>query len=175
VNDLQRRVAFELVFREHAAAVRAYARRRIDDAAADDVVSQVFVIAWRRLDELPDDPLPWLYGCARRVLANERRGARRQEAVAARLAEFCVPASPVNVAEDRGSTLRRALASLRDSDRELLMLVAWEGLDPGQAAQALGCSRATLAVRLHRARRRLREATTQLAEADQTPSIIEVT
>jgi RNA polymerase sigma-70 factor, ECF subfamily len=174
VNDSRRRVRFEQVFREHVTAVRAYARRRIDDATADDVVSDVFVIAWRRLDELPDDALPWLYGCARRVLANERRGARRQEALAARLAEFAAPPSADGVV-DRGSTLRRALASLCDSDRELLMLVAWEELDATQTSQVLGCSRATLAVRLHRARRRLREATTRIADADQNPTTVEVT
>jgi RNA polymerase sigma-70 factor, ECF subfamily len=172
VNELQRRVRFEHVFREHGAAVRAYARRRIGEAAADDVVSEVFVIAWRRVDALPDDPLPWLYGCARRVLANQRRGARRQEALAVRLAELRGPGSH-DGAGDRANTLRSALASLRESDREVLMLIAWEGLDPAHAARALGCSRATLAVRLHRARGRLREATAQLA-ADQN-SIVEVT
>jgi RNA polymerase sigma-70 factor, ECF subfamily len=70
VNDLERRERLRLLFEAHADAVRAYALRRIDASAADDTVSEVFVVACRRLDEVPGDALPWLLACARRVIAN---------------------------------------------------------------------------------------------------------
>ncbi len=69
MDEIQRRLRLERLFYAHAGAVRAYARRRTDSASADDAVSEVFAIAWRRLDDLPDEPLAWLLGCARRVLA----------------------------------------------------------------------------------------------------------
>jgi RNA polymerase sigma-70 factor, ECF subfamily len=75
------RIRFEALFRDHAGAVRVYAARRAGLGDADDVVAEVFVIAWRRIDDLPEDPLPWLLGVARRVLANRRRvrcGGRRR-------------------------------------------------------------------------------------------------
>jgi RNA polymerase sigma-70 factor (ECF subfamily) len=64
MDDVQRRSRLEGLFSAHAGAVRAYARRRVDPVAADDAVSEVFVIAWRRLDDVPDDALPWLLGLA---------------------------------------------------------------------------------------------------------------
>jgi RNA polymerase sigma factor (sigma-70 family) len=155
VTDLGRRARLEALFAEHAAAVRAYALRRIDPAAADDTVSEVFLVAWRRLDDCPADALPWLLACARRVLANQRRGDDRRSALAARLHQTSIPGPGVQL--DDGA-LGRALAELSGPDRELLLLIAWDGLDPARAAAALECTRATLAVRLHRARRRLAAA-----------------
>lgn len=145
----------ETLFAEHAGAVRAYALRRSDPATADDVVSDVFVVACRRLADVPADALPWLLGCARRVLANHERSGRRQAALGVRIAEAERLAGPP-VSPDGG--LARALTRLSARDRELLMLVAWEDLEPARAARALGCSRGALAVRLHRARRRLATA-----------------
>ena len=157
MRDVERRQLLEGLFNEHAAAVRAYALRRIDPASADDTVSEVFVVACRRIEEIPPDALPWLLACARRVLANQYRGARRRLALVDRLS--FVPGETVGMAGgDAAERLLRALDSLSDGDRELLMMIAWEGLDPARAAVALECSRATLAVRLHRARRRLRAA-----------------
>ncbi len=150
---------FEELFSAYAAAVQAYARRRVDAAAADDAVSEVFVIAWRRLDDVPSEALPWLLGCARRVLAHQQRRARRDIALLERLE----PDVDAPVAGD--GALARALAELSDGDRELLLLIAWEGLEPAQAAEVLGCSRNALAVRLHRARKRFAAA---LSRADRT-------
>jgi RNA polymerase sigma-70 factor (ECF subfamily) len=152
VNDLERRHGLEALFAAHAGSVRAYARRRIDAATADDTVSEVFVIAWRRLEEVPEDALPWLLGCARRVLANQRRSTRRGEALTRRLEGASAPAGWTGVSD---GPLALALAELGERDREILLLICWEGLEPAQAARVLGCSRNALAVRLHRARRRL--------------------
>jgi len=166
---------FEALYARHARAVLAYAGRRTDPQTAQDVLAETFLVAWRRRGDVPDDALPWLYAVAGNTLHNQRRAARRQVAVGARLA-----AEPV--ADDAGSTSRdegedvgllRALATLRPIDREALLLTAWEDLDPARAARAAGCSRATFNVRLHRARRRLARALQAQAggtPADPTPS-----
>lgn len=159
MDEFQRRLRLEALFSAHDAAVRAYARRRVDAAAADDAASEVFAFAWRRLDDVPEDALPWLLGCARRVLAHQQRRVQRDAALVDRLEAVAaiVPSAPGD------ASLARALAELSDHDRELLLLIAWEGLEPARAAKVLGCSRNALAVRLHRARRRLAAA---LARAD---------
>jgi RNA polymerase sigma factor (sigma-70 family) len=171
VRDRDRRARLEALYRAHAAAVHAYARRRIEDSsAAEDVVAETFLIAWRRLDRVPAaDPLPWLYATARNVLANHRRGEARRSALHARMLNEpeATPAHDDDAAEAGGQVLR-ALAALRPGDREALMLIAWEGLSPARAAAALGCSRPALRVRLHRARRRLAAALDR--ERDAEPS-----
>jgi RNA polymerase sigma-70 factor, ECF subfamily len=155
VSNLRRREHLEDLFVKHSAAVLAYALRRIDPATAEETVSEVFMIAWRRMGDMPPDPLPWLLACARRVLANQRRAARRRIALEDRLSSDgeTFPAAELDEVSDR--PLARALGELSEEDRELLLLVAWEELEPEQTAIVLGCSRRTLAVRLHRARRRL--------------------
>jgi RNA polymerase sigma-70 factor, ECF subfamily len=158
MTEVDRRRRLEALFDEHAAAVRAYALRRINPASADDTVSDVFVVACRRIDEIPADALPWLLACARRVLANQYRGARRRLALVDRLSALDGKIVTRPGTDDAPDALLRALESLSAEDRELLMMIAWEGLEPARAAAALECSRATLAVRLHRARRRLAAA-----------------
>jgi RNA polymerase sigma-70 factor, ECF subfamily len=159
----ERRLRLESLFIEHAAAVRAYVLRRASATDADDVVMDVFVIACRRLEELPADPLPWLLACARRVLANRRRGARRAEALVEKLSTAI---ASTGVAAGTGERLVAALSALSEGDREVLLLSAWEGLAPGEIGQAVGCSRAAAVVRLHRARRRLRAAMSHTAHMD---------
>jgi len=143
----------------HADDVYAYARRRVGESAAPDVVADVFTVAIEHPDRLPPDALPWLYGVARKVLANHRRGAVRRDALAERAEAHAEPFAP-DPADAAGvrADLVRALAGLRESDRELVLLVAWEGLSVAEAADVLGCRRGTAAVRLHRARKRLRSA-----------------
>lgn len=157
----QRRARFERLFEAHYAPVLAYALRRSDPATgvAHDVTAEVFAVAWRRLDQLPADPLPWLYGTARRVLANERRGARRRAALVDQLRVTAPSATP---AREPAELLHAALARLPDRDREGLLLVAWEGLSTAQAAQVMGCTPTAMRVRLHRARRRLAAALADL-------------
>lgn len=174
MTDLVRRRRLEALFAEHARAVHAYALRRIDLAAADDTVSEVFLVAWRRLDDCPADALPWLLACARRVLANQRRGADRRLALTDRLSRTTVATDNRDGAVFADGLLARALAELTENDREVLLLTAWDGLDPTRAAAALECSRPTLAVRLHRARRRLAAALDRLEAADAvTPATLE--
>jgi len=152
-------ITVEALFRSHAADVLAYALRRTDAASAEDVVSEVFLVAGRRLDTIPEQhALLWLYGVARRVLANQRRGERRRVALTSALGRL----QRDSVDEPgRGAGLLEALAALRPADREALMLVAWEGLDAGHAAVVLGCSAEAMYVRLHRARARLQAEMTQ--------------
>ena len=77
---------FEQLYGDYADRVHAYALRRTSPAAADDVVAEVFLVVWRRLHKVPDEPLPWLLGVARRVLANQRRGDARRAALIDRMA-----------------------------------------------------------------------------------------
>jgi RNA polymerase sigma-70 factor (ECF subfamily) len=146
---------FELLYAKHAQAVKAYVLRRADASTADDVVAEVFVVCWRRFEEIPVDPLPWLLGVARRVLSTQRRGERRRGALHERLAEQAPDPSGETL---RDSGLAAALARLSDADRELLLLIAWDGLSPAQAATVLAIKPATARVRLLRARRRLTQA-----------------
>jgi RNA polymerase sigma-70 factor (ECF subfamily) len=151
------RPAFEHMFRAHHAAVYRYVLRRVEGPAVEDVVGETFLVAWRRYEELAGEPLPWLLGIARRVCANHLRGRSRRTQLHARLAAEPAPAQ-MAAAELMERSVRAALASLRDEDREVIALVAWDGLDNHQAARVLGCGVGAFAVRLHRARRRLARA-----------------
>jgi RNA polymerase sigma-70 factor, ECF subfamily len=147
---------FELLVRSTYGDVLAYALRRSDRPMAEDVAADVFVVAWRRRHSIPDEPLPWLYGVARRTLANRRRSVRRSDALRMKL-ELVAPR--VSVLDDSGDDAAiRALNELSDSDQELLRLIAWEDLSPREAATALGVSVASFRVRLHRARNRFARA-----------------
>src|SRR3954447_26401425 len=114
---------FEQLYALYAGAVRGYVMRRCDAEAADDIVADVFLIAWRRRAELPEDPLPWLLGTARHVLANHARGQSRRVRLLDRLAAQ-PPAPPPGSGKD--ARLWVALARLKERDRELLLLMAWE-------------------------------------------------
>lgn len=143
------------LYERHAGAVHRYALRRSDSETADEVTAQVFTVAWRRRSELPSEPLPWLYGVARRVLADQRRAEARRRGLREHLRrELVEEVSPE--LSDRG--LMDALRGLSQMDREVLLLRYWEDLEPGQVAVVVGCSGAAVAVRLHRARLRLRNA-----------------
>ena len=139
--------------------VLAYALRRADRRDAEDIAAETYMIAWRRRSDIPPDPLPWLYAVARRTLANSRRSLRRRVRLGQRLAGEArsSPAMGADPAEQLGEAMviRAALSALRESDREALMLVAWEGLSHEQASRVLATTPQAFAVRLHRARRRL--------------------
>lgn len=153
----EKRALVAALFEAHFDPILAYARRRTGQLSdAEDVVAETFVVAWRRIDQLPADEagrLPWLYGIARRVLANQRRAAARRQRLIERLravVRLRPPARPTDVLD--------ALATLPASDQEIVRLVAWEGLSHAEAGLVLGISANATAIRLHRARRRLEAA-----------------
>lgn len=147
---------FERTFREHHDAVYRYAARRVAPDAVQDVVSETFLTAWRRRADIRGEPLPWLLGVARRATANHLRGDARRGALHQRLSAER-QARAVDGA-DVTPPITAALLSLPERDREALMLIAWDGLDNRVAATVMGCSTAAFAVRVHRARGRLRRA-----------------
>jgi RNA polymerase sigma-70 factor, ECF subfamily len=152
------RERFAALYEAHGSAVLAYARRRVAEEA-EDVLAETFLVAWRRRREVPTDALPWLYAVAGNLVRNRHRADRRRVALHARIA-----AQP-SIAEDPPDPkLREALAQLKPTDREALLLTAWEDLPPERAARAAGCSRATFYVRLHRARGRLADALARIEE-----------
>jgi RNA polymerase sigma-70 factor (ECF subfamily) len=155
-DDDERRGRLESLYAAHAPEVLVYARRRTDHATAADVLSDVFLVAWQRLDEVPKDALPWLLGCARHALLNHQRADRRRSRLAARL-NANAPSTPFSL-DAQDHRLLQALARLKEGDREVLLLTAWEGLTTRQAARVLGCSPQTFKVRAHRARKRLADA-----------------
>ena len=152
----ERQARFERLYRQHGPDVHAYVVRRVGWERADDIVADVFVVAWRRLEAVPDEAMPWLLGVARKTIANRLRSTRRQFALATRLAAQ-VPAVQMESSSSDAAVLA-ALGSLRERDREVLMLIAWEGLGGREASKVLGCSHAAFRVRLHRSRARFAKA-----------------
>jgi RNA polymerase sigma factor (sigma-70 family) len=157
MTEAERR--FRAIYERCYAPILAYALRRIGSDHAHDVVAEVFLAAWRHLDRVPEDPLPWLYRLTSNALANQRRAMGRRARLQQRARAVLAPGGPA--AADHADRLgerdrvEAALQQLSPGDREALRLVAWEDLDIAGAAAAMGCSPATMKVRLHRARRRL--------------------
>lgn len=155
------RERFERIFAANSKAVLGYAIRRVGPDDAADVLSEVMLIAWRRLGDVPDngDERFWLLGVARKVVANRDRSEARRSRLGERLRMELRDVTSES-AEYVGSTIevREILAGLPEADREILMLTAWEGLQPSEAATVLGIHPAAARTRLHRARARFRKA-----------------
>ncbi len=154
---------FQELYRRHRDALTAYVRRRAPTQAVEDIVADTFLVCWRRRDRVPLDALPWLYAVALKTLANDRRKRAHAESAA-------VASSPPGFVEPLpvgDPLLAVAFAGLGERDREVLCLVAWEGLALHEAADVLGCSAVACRVRLHRAKRRLAE---QLADVETNPA-----
>lgn len=148
------RTWLENAWRDHAGSVRAYLQRRAAPADIDDLLSEVFVVAWRHRDRKPRMMLPWLYGIGRRVLSTHHRSRERAEKLDHRLL-----LEPTQLGDGFQRSVQRseigtALEALSADDRELLMLVAWEGLEPREIAGAEGVTSAAVRMRLSRARKR---------------------
>ncbi|MEV4557854.1 sigma-70 family RNA polymerase sigma factor [Kitasatospora sp. NPDC049285] len=125
-----------MLYGEHHAAVLRYAHRRVGADSAGDLAAEVFVVAWRRWAEVPAEPLPWLYGVARNVVANHLRGRERTERLAARWeAEPPVPVRDVAEQVVARDGVYAAWARLGERDREVLALIGWEGTHPGGASR----------------------------------------
>ncbi len=167
---------FRSLFHATHPKIVAYARRRAADAAADDVVAETFLVAWRRRDEVTamDNPLPWLYAVAGNQLRNQHRSANRHLRLVSKVADE-VAADPAMTASGPNSNsqpdadpavdlVRAGLSTLSFDDQEVLRLVAWEELTYQEAADALGCSLDAVAQRIRRAKQRLAAAIEQLGQ-----------
>jgi RNA polymerase sigma-70 factor (ECF subfamily) len=147
---------FEALYRREYPAVLRYARRRTDAAGAEEIAAETFTIAWRRLDDVPADALPWLLVCARNLVANAHRSRQRARATTERTV-LAGPAATRDVADSvvERDVVLRAFAQLRPDEREVLALIAWDGLSHADGARVMGTSRLAFAMRASRARRRL--------------------
>jgi RNA polymerase sigma factor (sigma-70 family) len=159
-SETERRGRFDALFAAYSPDVVAYCSWRAASASdSQDAVAEVFLTAWRRLDQVPvgDAARVWLYATARRVIANQRRSTRRRVALQERLTLEAASAAEEPHASDQTEALvYEALGMLGLRDREVLLLAEWEGLSPAQIAAVLGCAKVTARGRLHRARRRFR-------------------
>jgi RNA polymerase sigma-70 factor (ECF subfamily) len=157
-----RRARFEAVVADIYDPLQRYLHRRARGDEASDVLADVLLTVWRRLDEMPDGgALPWSYGVARRTLANHRRSASRHLRLVSRL-ETERPVfgdDPADSMED--PELTTALASLPAADQEVLRLWAWEQLEPREIAQVLGSTANAVSLRLSRARKKLSDLLTR--------------
>jgi RNA polymerase sigma factor (sigma-70 family) len=172
VDDPQER--FTALYDRYYRNVLGYVLLRVEEGAAEDVCSETFLVAWRRLDELPEQVLPWLLGVARNKLAKQRQLWHRRQDLVERISALTTEHEHLawDVAEhvvDREQAIS-ALRALPDKDVEALILATWYGLTPEQAATVMGCSARTFNVRLHRARKRLGRALRQEARAARSPA-----
>ena len=158
VSREARRERFEALVPALVDPLRRFLARRTDPATADDVLAETLLVCWRRLDDVPEEPLPWAYGVARNCLANATRGVRRQERLAARIAVVDPPSNTTaGPGEGDDPDLVEAIGALREEDAELLRLWAWEQLTPAEIAAVLDVTPNAVSIRLHRAREKLRE------------------
>jgi RNA polymerase sigma factor (sigma-70 family) len=164
----------ETLYSSYADQVFEYASRRVGSDDAADVVADTFLVAWRRLDNVPEDALPWLYAAARNVINNTRRAEVRRGALRSRLVSSggLETDDPAPVIEARADIVA-AMRLLPAPEREALILVAWGDLEPRLAAAFLGCSPGTFAVRVHRGRRHLMKilASSELDDASDGPKV----
>jgi RNA polymerase sigma-70 factor (ECF subfamily) len=147
-----------LAFDRHYRDVLAYAKRRSSAVDAEDIVAETFTIAWRKWESAPADAIrPWLFGIARKVLANQRRGSRRQHRLAAKITSLSDKAT-IDPAYGEYADVNQAMAGLRSEDREIIRLHCWEDLSIAEIAVVLDCSANAASIRLHRAKQQLGRA-----------------
>ncbi len=140
-------------------AVVRYARHRgLSGHDLEDLVSSTFEVAWRRFDRVPlgDEALPWLLAVALNQVRNHRRRLARDRGLLERLPAPDLTPGP-SMPDVSWGDIRRAMQRLSRDERELVLLVAWDGLTPIQAASVLGVSPGAARTRLHRARAKLSE------------------
>jgi RNA polymerase sigma-70 factor (ECF subfamily) len=158
----------EAMFRRHYRPVASYVSRRADPGIVEDIVAETFLVAWRRLKDVPEDELPWLLGVASNTLATQRRSSARRGTLLLKLSALTAPAEvlPTSGGTDNVS---QALDKLSAADREAITLIAWDELAPREAAKVVGQSAAAFRVRLHRAKRRLKEELERSSAAPMQP------
>ena len=153
--------AFEALYTAHYQAIAGYVLRRVPADEADDVIAQVFTVAWRRFDSVPAPPEDrlWLFGVARNSVADQLRAGRRRLHLWARLIQqAAAPGFSASTADPTGEQVRAAMCALRPADREALQLVLWDELSHAEAAAVLGCSPNAFELRYRRARKAVRDA-----------------
>jgi RNA polymerase sigma factor (sigma-70 family) len=158
---------FAALFDRYARQIHLYAARRIGTQAADDIVAETFLAAFRRRDSYDQSfrlARPWLYGIATTLIARHRRQEERMLRALSRTGVDPLPEPVADTVVSRVAArakereLAGALASLSRGDRDVLLLVAWEDLSYEEVAQALGIALGTVRSRLHRARKKARVA-----------------
>ena len=171
---------FEALYRAHVREVHAYCLRRTSHEGAKDATSEVFVVAWRRIDDVPegDQTLPWLYGVARNVLSNRARSLRRRERLVAKLSgrrdDVDPETEPQVVQSEEHRELVRALSLLPERDREILRLVEWEGLTRDQVAEMFFVTRSAIDKRIGRAYKKMAKTlTAATTDVPTTPVTVE--
>ncbi len=159
------RSRFEQLYESNVADVWSFVRRRVSPADADDVTADVFAVAWRRIDDVPDDSARlWLFGVARNVVANHTRTMARRSRLhlrMVRMADRSVVEPP-----EVGPSLLEALGFLAPDDRDLLIMRAWDGLAVHEIAVVLGCTPNAASIRIHRARTALARALARIEKDD---------
>jgi RNA polymerase sigma-70 factor (ECF subfamily) len=149
-----------LLFNEYQPRIQQFARRRVGPDAAQEIVAETFLVAWRRLHDVPDPALPWLYRVATLEVANfQRRQIKSLQVQRALRESLPSQGSPQQASHDDDMDISRVIArafeSLGAVDQEILRLATWDGLTSAEGAIVLGCSIPAYRVRLHRARGRL--------------------
>jgi RNA polymerase sigma-70 factor, ECF subfamily len=163
---------FEALYRDSYKAIFAYVARRIegDAEAVADLVADVFVVALRKHDAVPPPPEDrlWLYGVARRVVLDHQQRHKRQARLRSRLKDRAALSQPDTGHADLSRLrVQQAIQQLKPADREVLHLVAWDGLSHTEAGHVLGCTPNAVALRLHKAKARLR----RILSASDTPDL----
>jgi len=163
--------AFSQLYVRYYQSICDFCRRRVDADAVDDTVAEVFLIAWRRLQDVPsgDEGLVWLYTVAYRVIGHEWRASARWRRLQSRARSVAprpsCPADESITDDDETRLVLRAAARLRRTDAEVLRLAAWEQLGIAELAAVLGISGNAAKQRLHRAKRNLADEYRRLAAA----------
>lgn len=153
-QSAERIARFTGLYERHYDRLLRYAWRRVGESRAEDLVHEVFTVAWRRLDDVPTtDGIAWLYKVAHNVLLNSERLDRRDAHPTAAAVPLWEPDHAEAVSQRHVALT--ALSNLNADDRHLVQLVAWDGLDAQQISDLLGCSRASIYLRLHRLRKKL--------------------
>jgi RNA polymerase sigma-70 factor (ECF subfamily) len=167
--DAERRQRFEAIAAEVYDPLQRYIRRRVSVDDAGDLFSDVLLVIWRRVDDVPGDtPLPWVYAVARRVISNHRRSTQRRLHLVQRLQSEPTPTMILDPAESLADPeLARAISALPAHDQEVLRLWAWEQMEPREIAAVLGSTANAVSLRLSRARKKLGD---ELTRQDPPPS-----
>lgn len=155
---------FEALYEENRQHLLAYCARRVSSSEAADACSETFLVAWRRLEDVPEPPdtLPYLYGIAAKVISNQKRGLRRRTRLNSKLRSLgiapSVNPSTIVIRDDEAREVEDAVRRLQPKDREIVMLYAWEDLSRETIADMLGMSKAAVDQRIHRSYKRLARA-----------------